>query len=67
MNGSVRTYKSYRFIKTLLLAFFGVVMTLAVVITVMFFSFRKYIVYTDDGIHLEIPWLASETNENEAP
>ena len=30
----------------------------------IFFGFRRYIVYTPEGIRLEIPWLTEDVPEN---
>ncbi|MBQ4381288.1 MAG: hypothetical protein II794_00955 [Oscillospiraceae bacterium] len=43
-----------------------IVLAVLVVAAVLIFwgivaSFRKYIVYTDDGVKLEVPWLQRET------
>ena len=46
--------------KILLGIFVAVLIILAVLAVVIFFSFQKYIVYTPDGLHLEVPWLEEE-------
>ncbi|MBQ2602220.1 MAG: hypothetical protein II583_02240 [Oscillospiraceae bacterium] len=44
----------------------AIVLVAALIIAAsIFFGFRKYIVYTDDGVRLEVPWLQEEP-QNEA-
>ena len=42
----------------------GVVLTLllvaALLMILIFIGFRKYIVYTSDGVRLEVPWLRED-------
>jgi len=39
-------------------AVFGIAVgTLILLALLVFFGFRRYIVYTPDGLHLEVPWL----------
>jgi hypothetical protein len=56
------TYKNHR--ATRLLARFVIfLLLLALVLAVsLFFGLRQYIVYTPDGLRLEIPWLEVDGN-----
>ena len=39
----------------------AIVLVAALIIAAsIFFGFRKYIVYTDDGVRLDVPWLQEE-------
>lgn len=54
--------------KTALLVLLIVAALIVTIALGLFFGFRKYIVYTSDGVRLEVPWLTdeeiSETYEN---
>ena len=52
-----KIYHSRRPWKTVLIIFIILIVLLVVLAVAVFFGFRKYIVYTDDGIVLEVPWL----------
>ena len=56
-----KIYHSRRPWKTVLIVFIVLIVLLVVLAISVFFGFRKYIVYTDDGIVLEIPWLEEPT------
>jgi hypothetical protein len=63
-----RIYRTGMRWKTILLV---LIIVIALIITIalgLFFGFKKYIVYTSDGVRLEVPWLMdeeiSETYEN---
>lgn len=46
--------------KTALLVLLIVAALIVTVALSLFFGFRKYIVYTSDGVRLEVPWLSDE-------
>ena len=46
--------------KTALVVTLIVLAAALVIATSIFFGFRKYIVYTDDGVRLDVPWLQEE-------
>ena len=46
--------------KTALLVLLIVAALIVTVALSLFFGFRKYIVYTSDGVRLEVPWLTDE-------
>lgn len=65
--GSYRKPRVYRKHHTLriLLNVLIILLVLAIILSaVVFFWFRRYIVYTDDGLHLEIPWLEDDTSDS---
>jgi len=41
----------------------GVVLAAIILCASVFFGFRKYIVYTPDGLRLEVPWLEEPAEE----
>lgn len=59
--GDRRIYRRKRPLRT----FFTVVIVTLVLALVLsatvFFGFRRYIVYTDNGVRLEVPWLTEST------
>lgn len=46
--------------KTALVVTLIVLAAALIIATSIFFGFRKYIVYTDDGVRLDVPWLQEE-------
>ncbi len=60
-------FRPWRFLGRLLL----VLIALALFLTVFFYVwFKRYIVYTDDGLYLDVPWLqdpAEPTPERTTP
>ena len=52
-----RLYRSRRPVKIIITTFLIVVAVIVVFAVSVFFGFQKYIVYDDNGIHLEVPWL----------
>lgn len=59
-----RIYRQHKPVKAVLTALAIVIATLVLLAVMIFFSFKKYIVYSDDGVRLEVPWL-QETEETE--
>ncbi len=56
-----KIYKTRRPVRTVAVVC-GCVLLAAVILAVsVFFGFKKYIVYTPDGLRLDVPWLAEET------
>ena len=60
-----RIYRQHKPVKAVLAALAIVIATLILLAVMIFFSFKKYIVYSDDGVRLEVPWL-QETEEPQA-
>ncbi len=52
-----RIYRSRRPLKTALTVFFVLLAAVVTLIFAVFFGFKKYIVYTSDGVRLVVPWL----------
>ena len=52
-----RTYRSRRPAKTVVTVILILLAALLIITVAIFFGFRRYIVYTDEGVHLEVPWL----------
>ena len=61
-----RIYRSRRPLKTALTVFFALLAALIILAVGIFFGFRRYIVYTSDGVRLDVPWL-QEIEEPETP
>ncbi|MDR1065273.1 MAG: hypothetical protein LBL25_02790 [Oscillospiraceae bacterium] len=55
-----RTYKNHRAARLLARALAILLIAAVALAIAMFFSLRQYIVYTPDGLRLEIPWLEEE-------
>ena len=55
-----RTYHSRSWIKTLIKIFFTVLFLLIVAALCIFYGFQKHIVYTQDGVRLDVPWLSED-------
>ena len=52
-----RTYKTNMKLKIALLVFAAVAVLCIAIMIFIFFYFQKYIVYTADGLYLDVPWL----------
>ena len=62
MAGKHKIYKHPHPVRTVILIVVSVLFVLALTFTILFFRFQKYIVYTDNGLYLDVPWL-EETQE----
>ena len=51
------TYNNKRALRILIWTFFGVIIAFVATFLILFFTLERYIVHTDDGVKLEIPWL----------
>lgn len=51
------TYKNHRAARTVAKLLIGLVIVVVVFTIALFFGLRRYIVYTADGLRLDIPWL----------
>jgi hypothetical protein len=58
-----RTYKNGRAGRIILTVILSVIIAFVILTVTLFFGMRKYIVYTDDGLHLEIPWLETDVGD----
>ncbi len=61
----VRIYRSRKPLKTALVVFFSLLLALIVLAVAVFLGFQKYIVYTSDGVKLDVPWLREPTEQTE--
>ena len=57
------TYKNRRVTRILLRVVVGVVIATVILAVSLFFGMRRYIVYTPEGLRLEIPWLQEDSQE----
>ena len=51
------TYNNKRALRILIGAFFGIIIAFVTTFLILFFALEQYVVYTDDGVKLVIPWL----------
>lgn len=58
-----RTYHSRKPFKTLLFIILAAALLSVILLISVYFGFKQYIVHTDDGIRLDIPWLEGATAE----
>lgn len=67
MERPVRIYRSRKPVKTALTVFFSLLAVLILLAVAVFFGFKRYIVYTSEGVKLEVPWLTepAETTPEE--
>ena len=65
-RSEVRIYRSRRPLKTALTVFFVLAAILLILAVAVFFGFRRYIVYTSEGVKLEIPRLQETSQTPEA-
>ena len=59
-----KLYRSRSPIKIILIVFVAFVLVIAIAVISVFFAFRKYIVYTDNGVELQIPWIEEYLTED---
>jgi len=52
-----KIYRNRRPLRTIAVTVLVLLLVLIVLAVCVFFGFRRYIVYTDDGVRLEVPWL----------
>ena len=67
MMNSGKIYKYRKPVSIVISVILAVLLFLVITAVILYFSFQKYIVYTDDGVRLEVPWLeeTAEQAENE--
>lgn len=51
-----QTYRGRNPLKTMLKVFFIIILTIVILAVVLFFYFQRYIVYTENGIRLDLPF-----------
>lgn len=52
-----KIYSTKRPVKTAITVILTVLIVLIITTFIIFFSFKKYITYTSDGVRLDVPWL----------
>ncbi|MBQ3404429.1 MAG: hypothetical protein IJG63_03305 [Oscillospiraceae bacterium] len=52
-----RVYRSHNLLKIIISTLVTILLILLILFVVVFIWFKQYIVYTSDGVRLEIPWL----------
>ena len=62
MSRYPKIYRNSKIFKRLLTAILSLVIAVVVLFIALFFGLQKYIVYTSDGIRLEIPFLNDSEN-----
>jgi len=55
-----RVYRTRHPLRTVLICILAGIAAAVILALSVFFGFRKYIVYTDDGLYLDVPWLAAD-------
>ncbi|MDR0861821.1 MAG: hypothetical protein LBN30_03470 [Oscillospiraceae bacterium] len=61
------TYKSHRARRVILTALATLLIAAVIFTVAMFFGIRRHIVYTSEGLRLEIPWLEPELHGTNTP
>ena len=56
-----KTYRSFRPVKVILTTLLFTILAFIVLTVAVFFGFKKYVVYTTDGLRLDIPWLEEDS------
>ena len=65
-RGYPRTYRSGRTLKIVLTVLLSLIAAFIILTVSLFFGLQKYIVHDPGGgLHLEIPWLADDMNNDE--
>ena len=54
-----RVYRSFKSLKLAARILAAALIVAAALAVLLFFWFRQYIVYTQDGLKLDVPWLQS--------
>ncbi|MBR5382133.1 MAG: hypothetical protein IK136_05875 [Oscillospiraceae bacterium] len=62
-NPSRRVYRGRSPARVIVGVVAGVVLAAIILCACVFFGFKKYIVYTPDGLRLEVPWLEEPAAE----
>ena len=64
MSKDRQVYKKYRPLRVILTVIGVALAVILLLMILIYFGFRKYIVYTPDGLYLDIPWLEDVRDEN---
>lgn len=65
MNNSNKIYKKNVRVKTIISAILAVLLVCVMIMVGIFFWFKRYIVYTSDGLYLDVPWLQETVSDDE--
>ena len=63
MNTGSKIYKKNVRAKTVITAILAALLVCLIIIIGIFFWFRRYIVYTADGLYLDVPWLSETVDD----
>ena len=63
MRGDRRIYRQRRPLRAVLIALVSLIIIALMLTLSVFFGFKKYIVYTSDGVRLDVPWLRETVEE----
>ena len=58
-----RVYRRRRPWRALVITLICLVLAAVIAYVTLFFGLKKHIVYTDDGLYLDVPWIAEEMEE----
>lgn len=61
-----KVYKNHNVLKTVISVVLILLVAAIILAVSIFYGFQKYIVYTADGVRLEIPWLDGGSSGDEA-
>ena len=61
------TYKNHRAARIIAKLLVGLVIAVVVFTVALFFGLRRYIVYTSEGLRLDVPWLEETVPPGEPP
>ena len=60
-------YRKRRPVRAIVIVLLIALLAAAIFYIGVFFGFRKYIVYTTDGLRVEVPWLQDEPADTDTP
>lgn len=65
LSGRKKIYRSRTPLRIAVTTLIIILVLFVLVSAIVFFSFQKYIVYTADGLRLEVPWLEDSAVDEE--
>ncbi len=63
MNDRPRVYRKRRPLRVIVITLACLVLAAVIVYVALFFGLKKHIVYTDDGLYLDLHWISEEMEE----
>lgn len=57
-----KIYRRRNPVKIILIVFGSLLLTAILLFLMLFYGFKKYVVYSDEGAKLEVPWLEEYRN-----